>query len=96
MTNVEIAKYNLLRGMIQEGNTQTAIEYLQSEPDVLAIAVVDIMAFQNAIRVSADGTLLLPQQAQEQAVTEEGAEEESAVVEGSDAAVPAEDGTEEE
>lgn len=91
MTNVEIAKYNLLRGMVQEGNTQTAIEFLQSEPNIAAIAIVDIMAFQNAIRVSADGTLLLPQQAQEQADTEE----ESAVVEGSDAAVPAEDGAEE-
>ena len=91
MTNVEIAKYNLLRGMVQEGNTQTAIEFLQSEPNIAAIAIVDIMAFQNAIRVSADGTLLLPQQAQEQADTEE----ESSVVEGSDAAVPAEDGAEE-
>ena len=91
MTNVEIAKYNLLRGMVQEGNTQTAIEFLQSEPNIAAIAIVDIMAFQNAIRVSADGTLLLPQQAQEQADTEE----ESAITEGSDPAVPAEDGAEE-
>lgn len=91
MTNVEIAKYNLLRGMVQEGNTQTAIEFLQSEPNIAAIAIVDIMAFQNAIRVSADGTLLLPQQAQEQADTEE----ESAIAEGSDPAVSAEDGAEE-